>query len=573
MAKPFVIGDPVHRYLRVAAHERIVIDHPITQRLRRITQTGLAEFVYPEARTSRFIHSLGAMHLASRFVIVALENAETQDVREFFQDIASTFGNSYTCTDADRESLLADDDGNSTGGLAACKAVFKDKDLQHDSSIRGWLGLIEAAVRLAALFHDLGHLPFSHDFEFAFKSYIQEQRKNDAAIPSELADLARKTPHEAVGHKLADIVFKSIISQRQDKPAVRSAYLLAKMILDEEPNYGTTEAPRINALGWLHSLIDGDIDVDRADYLLRDGRALGLDFATYNLDQLAHNVVLARDQNRGFFTAVDERGFSALESYCLARARSNQVIIRHHKCAQIGAAFRLASAEALKSADAQLFLRELGEIVSTDVDAKRVDSLLNSFAKHDDPWWISVLRKQNFEGNPLMDAALNLVLERRPTFRSLWKRKGELTEEQRRRLNQFKELSRDQPVKFEKQVRKLREEDQVLVAIHNFKPYSVLPDGERSQMMVKTKNGIEPASALSPLIRSLHQAWQEDVHIHAFALKESHLTIDQLIEKMTSVLSCDGNPRQGSSKSRKVTVVSARSTRNRPQKSKKPARG
>jgi hypothetical protein len=47
--KSFVIKDPVHGYLRIAAHERIIVDHPITQRLHRITQTGLAEFVFPEA--------------------------------------------------------------------------------------------------------------------------------------------------------------------------------------------------------------------------------------------------------------------------------------------------------------------------------------------------------------------------------------------------------------------------------------------------------------------------------------------------------------------------------------------
>ena len=87
--RPFVIRDPVHGYLVAAAHERAVIDQPVTQRLRRITQTGLAEYVFPEARTSRFIHSLGAMHLASRFVLAALENADPDVAERFFDDIES----------------------------------------------------------------------------------------------------------------------------------------------------------------------------------------------------------------------------------------------------------------------------------------------------------------------------------------------------------------------------------------------------------------------------------------------------------------------------------------------------
>ena len=89
--KSFVIKDPVHGYIRIAAHERIVVDHPITQRLRRITQTGLAEFVFPEERTSRFAHSLGAMHLASRFVIKGRRSEgpkrEQSGTREFGSDI------------------------------------------------------------------------------------------------------------------------------------------------------------------------------------------------------------------------------------------------------------------------------------------------------------------------------------------------------------------------------------------------------------------------------------------------------------------------------------------------------
>ena len=85
--RPFVVRDPVHGYLLVAPHERLVVDEPITQRLRRVGQTGLAEMVFPEAKTSRFVHSLGAMHLASRFITAALENATAEDAQSFFDEI------------------------------------------------------------------------------------------------------------------------------------------------------------------------------------------------------------------------------------------------------------------------------------------------------------------------------------------------------------------------------------------------------------------------------------------------------------------------------------------------------
>ncbi len=172
MGKPFVIRDPVHGYLRVAAHERIVVDHPVTQRLRRITQTGLAELVFPEARTSRFVHSLGAMHLASRFVISALENADDAVAKEFFEELKKAIGFGITPNTQDLVALLETNPANNTGGLSAGTGAFRNPLLQDNQTFMGLLGLAEAAVRLAALFHDLGHLPYSHDFEFALKSFV-----------------------------------------------------------------------------------------------------------------------------------------------------------------------------------------------------------------------------------------------------------------------------------------------------------------------------------------------------------------------------------------------------------------
>lgn len=82
--KTIVIRDPVHGYLRIAPHERTIVGHPVTQRLRNILQTGLAHLIFPEARTSRFVHSLGAMHLASRFLVACIENAEHRVATAFF---------------------------------------------------------------------------------------------------------------------------------------------------------------------------------------------------------------------------------------------------------------------------------------------------------------------------------------------------------------------------------------------------------------------------------------------------------------------------------------------------------
>ncbi len=60
-----VIRDPIHGYIELDDITLSVIDSPQMQRLRRISQLGLSNLVYPGANHSRFEHSLGVMHLAS----------------------------------------------------------------------------------------------------------------------------------------------------------------------------------------------------------------------------------------------------------------------------------------------------------------------------------------------------------------------------------------------------------------------------------------------------------------------------------------------------------------------------
>ncbi len=105
-----IYRDSVHNIIRVrtdtAEGELIVrlIDTPEFQRLRRVRQLGLGHFAYQGAEHSRFTHSLGAFHLATR--------------------ILAKLGNTYSLTDEDR-----------------------------------------IAVRVAALLHDVGHGAFSHVIE------------------------------------------------------------------------------------------------------------------------------------------------------------------------------------------------------------------------------------------------------------------------------------------------------------------------------------------------------------------------------------------------------------------------
>ena len=111
----YEIRDPIHGFIRLNEWERDIINSPIFQRLRRIRQLGWTEMVYPGASHTRFEHSLGVMHTATRMF-----------------EAATTKGMTI---------LLAHN--------------FNQDGLNRDKVL----------VRLVALLHDVGHPPFSHAAE------------------------------------------------------------------------------------------------------------------------------------------------------------------------------------------------------------------------------------------------------------------------------------------------------------------------------------------------------------------------------------------------------------------------
>ena len=114
------IRDPIHVFVRLDSHEREVLNSRPFQRLRHIHQLALTYLVYPGATHKRFEHSLGVMELASRvFDIVAKPDNVTDQIRN----------------------LLG--------------------PLNQPDELRYW----RRVVRMAALCHDIGHLPFSHAAE------------------------------------------------------------------------------------------------------------------------------------------------------------------------------------------------------------------------------------------------------------------------------------------------------------------------------------------------------------------------------------------------------------------------
>lgn len=65
-----IINDPVYGFINIPKGLLLdIVKHPLMQRLTRINQLGMAHVVYPGARHSRFLHSIGAFHLMSEAIM------------------------------------------------------------------------------------------------------------------------------------------------------------------------------------------------------------------------------------------------------------------------------------------------------------------------------------------------------------------------------------------------------------------------------------------------------------------------------------------------------------------------
>lgn len=153
-----IIRDPIHNYIPISHLEKALIDHPLFQRLRHITQNGLAHSVYPSNRTSRFVHSLGAMHIGGQMFRYATANSSEDTLNHFYEDarglIRTEADKIYTNVRALSNYIRQIDD-----------PFYHELGFSYRSQGDEFKIVLLQAVRIACVMHDLGHFPFSHTVE------------------------------------------------------------------------------------------------------------------------------------------------------------------------------------------------------------------------------------------------------------------------------------------------------------------------------------------------------------------------------------------------------------------------
>ncbi len=262
------IRDPVHGFISLDTPERIVLDSPPIQRLRHIHQLALEFLVYPGATHKRFEHALGVMELAGRVYDVITRNDLVNDsVRSSFPEVS------------------------------------------NDSQKGYW----RRVVRMAALCHDIGHLPFSH------------------AAEEEL--LPEDTTHE---HMTVALIQSEAMKQIWQSlvPPLSTEHILKLSV-------GKRYLPGLSFTPWeelLSEVIVGNaFGVDRMDYLLRDSLHIGVQYGRFDHSRLIDSlrILTTTDYSEDLATippvtlGLEQGGIQSAEALLLARYQMFSQVYLH----------------------------------------------------------------------------------------------------------------------------------------------------------------------------------------------------------------------------------------------------
>lgn len=157
-------------------------------------------------------------------------------------------------------------------------------------------------LRLIGLTHDLGHAPFSHASEELFEHGKEHEDFTKLIIcETEVADYIR-----AIGEK----------NKQQYGDEYDITPELLWMIYDGKDI--TNEKFIVPDFLFLKSLMDGELDCDKMDYLLRDSLYCGVSYGKYDLGRFVSTLTVYRQDNQ-LQLAIERGGVQALEEFILAR--------------------------------------------------------------------------------------------------------------------------------------------------------------------------------------------------------------------------------------------------------------
>ncbi len=162
-------------------------------------------------------------------------------------------------------------------------------------------------LQAAAILHDVGHTPFSHNIETI---------------------VARRTGrmHDEVGDLLEDGEIARVLALHDVDPSAVTDLIAGK--------------------GEFGQLISGELDVDRMDYLVRDAHHTGVPYGTIDTGRLVRELRFVDGE-----LVLGEGNVQTAESLLVARSLMNPVVYNHHVARISKAMLRRGSEKLLDAGD------------------------------------------------------------------------------------------------------------------------------------------------------------------------------------------------------------------------------
>ena len=377
--KSVLITDPIYDYIYVPPPVAYSLTpHPVedghlfVQRLRYIKQNSAAYMVFPSLRSSRFEHSLGAMELARRISDSLFKSSSTDNIKEFSHKVRCEFAQGSRYADGSErdspwlacfrqlsETREAEPDPSKDNseawdrkldrwvisqtkalGLLTPRRVSElSQGAQHVVSKLAALHFFKLTACLVALLHDVGHLPFSHALEEPLQELLERNGGRIVSFPD-----SSKKIHERISLEIIRTA-QHLFTSSAWRDAVLVSLLAEKDAKWQDPQRQWVVNSSVFAT--LHGMVSSEVDVDRLDFVARDGYESGAAVGSFDLPRILRSAVLydkkltSDDQpspdktvplNKiAFGIAFRDHSLGQIEALLFERFKLYKTIAHHHK--------------------------------------------------------------------------------------------------------------------------------------------------------------------------------------------------------------------------------------------------